>query len=125
MKSHTRALILLVGLCITAPADADWCEDHPARDPRQAWWPESWAGDQTLTSAFQNSVVWFYQKIARRLGPETIATHLETGAEVYVFALNLETDVYADLVAKRRALTREALVALGLLTAEIPKGKSP
>jgi beta-lactamase class D len=31
---------------------------------------ESWDRDQTLRSAFQGSVVWFYQELARRIGPE-------------------------------------------------------
>ncbi len=31
-------------------------------NPRGQYWPESWARDQTLRSAFQNSVVWYYQE---------------------------------------------------------------
>ncbi len=32
--------------------------------PRRSWWPEKWAGDQSLRTALKNSVVWFYQLIA-------------------------------------------------------------
>lgn len=38
--------------------------------PRQAWWPAAWARGNTLRSAIRHSVVWYYQEIARRIGPE-------------------------------------------------------
>ena len=41
-----------------------------------------WNSDHTLRSAFSNSVVWFYQEIARRIGPERMADyvrHLDYG----------------------------------------------
>ena len=38
--------------------------------PHQAWWPDAWAKDQTLKSAFAASVVWYYQELARRIGLE-------------------------------------------------------
>lgn len=38
--------------------------------PAQPWWPDAWARDQTLSQAFSGSVVWFYQEMARRIGPE-------------------------------------------------------
>lgn len=45
--------------------------------PAQAWWPDSWRQDeQTLRSAFQNSVVWYYQELARRIGEEQMAAYL-------------------------------------------------
>lgn len=44
--------------------------------PRQAWWPASWLQDQTLQSAFQNSVYWYYQILARRIGPERMQAYL-------------------------------------------------
>ncbi|MBQ5962628.1 class D beta-lactamase [Massilia sp. ZL223] len=40
-----------------------------ARAPRQPWWPASWAQDHTLESALKNSAVWYYQEMARRIGP--------------------------------------------------------
>lgn len=45
--------------------------------PRQPWWPESWARDHTLRTALANSAVWYYQELARRIGPERMASYLE------------------------------------------------
>lgn len=39
--------------------------------PREEFFPSSWARDQTLETAFRNSVYWYYQALARRIGPET------------------------------------------------------
>jgi beta-lactamase class D len=36
----------------------------------------AWNHDHTLRSAFQNSVVWFYQELARRIGPEREARYV-------------------------------------------------
>ena len=47
------------------------------RDPRQADWPEEWAHDQTLRSAFRYSVVWFYQEMARRVGAERMGRYVK------------------------------------------------
>jgi beta-lactamase class D len=44
----------------------DW---DPDAVPAEPWWPDAWARDQTLTQAFSGSVVWFYQEMARRVGP--------------------------------------------------------
>lgn len=41
--------------------------------PRTDFFPRSWAADQTLRSAFRNSVVWFYQEVARRVGEPQMA----------------------------------------------------
>jgi beta-lactamase class D len=46
------------------------------RVPRQAWWPAAWSRSNDLHSAFQNSVVWYYQELARRIGPERMQAHL-------------------------------------------------
>ena len=43
----------------------------------EPWWPRSWKRDQTLRTAFQNSVYWFYQELARRIGPDTMQAYLE------------------------------------------------
>jgi beta-lactamase class D len=44
---------------------------------RQDWWPASWSREShTLRSALPASVVWFYQEIARRIGPDRMAEHL-------------------------------------------------
>lgn len=36
-----------------------------------------WNRDHHMRSAFQNSVVWFYQELARRIGPERMRTFVE------------------------------------------------
>jgi beta-lactamase class D len=36
--------------------------------PHQAWWPAVWTQDHTLRTALPNSVVWYYQELARRIG---------------------------------------------------------
>lgn len=46
-------------------------------EPRQAWWPAAWAGDQTLRSAFAGSVVWFYQRLARQVGAGRMQAYLD------------------------------------------------
>lgn len=38
--------------------------------PRTGFFPDSWARDHTLRSAFRGSVVWYYQEIARRVGAQ-------------------------------------------------------
>lgn len=45
--------------------------------PREPWWPASWARNQTLRSAFTASVVWYYQEVARRIGPERMREYLD------------------------------------------------
>ena len=44
--------------------------------PRQTWWPDTWAKDQTLKSAFAGSVVWYYQELARRIGHERMQSYV-------------------------------------------------
>lgn len=53
----------------------------PERDLRQPWhtdrrW-ETVAQDHTLRSAFENSIVWYYQEIARRIGATRMTAALE------------------------------------------------
>jgi beta-lactamase class D len=35
-----------------------------------------WNRDQTMRSAFSNSVLWYYQELAQRIGPERMADHV-------------------------------------------------
>lgn len=44
--------------------------------PRQPYWPDAWAQDHTLQSAFRSSVVWYYQELARRIGPERMQRYV-------------------------------------------------
>ena len=45
--------------------------------PRQEWWPEIWPKQHDLRSAFQKSVVWYYQELAAAMESEQIRTRLE------------------------------------------------
>ena len=38
---------------------------------------QSWNQDHTLKSAFQNSVVWYYQEVARRIGRERMQQYID------------------------------------------------
>ena len=69
---HTL-IILETGLAADEEFTLRW---NPERDPAQDWWPNSWRGDQTLRSAFRNSVVWFYQETARRIGEHQMRAYL-------------------------------------------------
>jgi len=46
------------------------------KTPPEEWWPASWQRQQTLETAFQNSVYWYYQEIARRIGDERMVQSL-------------------------------------------------
>jgi beta-lactamase class D len=48
------------------------------RAPRQDWWPAVWARDHhTLRTALAGSVVWYYQELARRIGPQRMQAYLD------------------------------------------------
>ena len=51
-------------------------EWDPETVPAEPWWPEGWTRDQTLAQAFSGSVVWYYQEVARRIGPEQMESAL-------------------------------------------------
>lgn len=46
------------------------------RDRREGFWTPDWSRDQTLRSAFQNSVYWYYQEVARRVGLDRMGEYL-------------------------------------------------
>lgn len=48
-----------------------------ARAPRQPWWPAAWARDHSLESALKHSAVWYYQEVARRVGPSRMRHWVE------------------------------------------------
>jgi beta-lactamase class D len=61
----------LIALETGVVPDAEFVIPYDAnRDPRQPGWPSEWPRDHTLRSAFQFSVVWYYQEVARRIGME-------------------------------------------------------
>lgn len=42
----------------------------------QHWWPTSWNQEHSLRTALRNSVVWYYQELARRIGPNRMGQYL-------------------------------------------------
>lgn len=49
----------------------------PALVPEQGFFASSWKRDHDLRSAFRNSVYWYYQEVARRIGPKRMAEWLD------------------------------------------------
>lgn len=47
-------------------------EKHPA----ETWWPKAWTQDHNLRTALKNSVVWYYQEIAKQVGKEKYNKYL-------------------------------------------------
>lgn len=68
-----HALIALAEGVVPERADGEpdlileWDRD---RDPAQLGWPEQWQQTTNLGSAIRYSVVWYFQELARRIGPE-------------------------------------------------------
>ena len=57
--------------------------DHKIRwdstsTPRSGFWPDIWSQDHTLKTAIRNSVVWYYQEIARGVGRERMQKYVDT-----------------------------------------------
>lgn len=48
-------------------------EKHPA----ESWWPKIWTQDHNMRSAIKNSVVWYYQEIAKQVGKENYNKYLK------------------------------------------------
>lgn len=67
----------LIALETGVATDADFTIPFDStRDRRDGFWTPEWSRDQTLRSAFQNSVYWYYQEIARRVGATRMREHL-------------------------------------------------
>lgn len=67
---------------IALGAGAVTLDDHamardPERDPRTDFWPDAWDRDQDLPSALRRSTVWYYQELARRVGPDEMQRQLD------------------------------------------------
>jgi beta-lactamase class D len=45
--------------------------------PPQSWWPAAWTRDHTLRTALPNSVVWYYQELARRIGSARMQMYVD------------------------------------------------
>lgn len=51
---------------------------RPDLRPAEGFWIPQWSQDHTLHTAMQNSVLWYYQEIARNIGPERMQAHLKS-----------------------------------------------
>ena len=47
------------------------------KHPPESWWPKTWTQDHNLRTAIKNSVVWYYQEIAKKVGKENYNKYLE------------------------------------------------
>jgi beta-lactamase class D len=47
------------------------------RDPRSDFWSDVWDQDQDLPSALRRSTVWYFQELARRVGPAEMQRQLD------------------------------------------------
>lgn len=71
----------LIALELGVLADADHVIPWDAeQDPKQDWWSGpilgEWPRDHDLRSAMKNSVVWYFQEVARRIRAERMKKHL-------------------------------------------------
>ncbi|WP_026076160.1 class D beta-lactamase [Noviherbaspirillum massiliense] len=70
-----NSLIALESGVATGPEFA--LSRNEAVAPRQPWWPAAWNRDHTLRTALKDSVVWYYQELARRIGPERMQSYVD------------------------------------------------
>lgn len=47
------------------------------KHPKEAWWPTTWTQDHNLSTAIKNSVVWYYQEIAKQVGKDKYNKYLK------------------------------------------------
>lgn len=71
-KSPTRLIALETGVASGPDFPLAW---NSSIAPRQPWWPV-WAKDHTLRTALANSVVWYYQELARRIGAKRMQEYV-------------------------------------------------
>lgn len=79
-------------------------EKHVFKWDGQQRWNKEWNRDHDLRSALRESVVWYYQEIARRVGAERMREfvrkfnygNLETSGDVTLFWLNDTLQISAD-----------------------------
>jgi beta-lactamase class D len=63
-----HALIALETGVVSGPEyTIEW---DPSLHPKEEWWPEVWAQDHTLQTALNNSVIWYFQEVAKSIGEE-------------------------------------------------------
>jgi beta-lactamase class D len=73
-KIPNTLIALETGVAPGADFEIAW--DESLR-PTSGFWAKSWSQDHTLRSALQNSVYWYYQELARRIGSERMQLYLD------------------------------------------------
>ena len=87
---------------------------------------EEWNRDQDLRSAMKHSVVWYYQELARRVGPDRQdpgapqphgwwVGSVEKEGSLFLYAARIEGPGASGTVC--RPMAEKALAALGVLPA--------
>ena len=70
-----HALIALETGVVSGPEYAiEW---DPSLHPKEEWWPAVWAKDHTLETALKNSVVWYFQEVAKRVGEDRMQEYVD------------------------------------------------
>ena len=107
-KIHNTLIALETGVLEGPEAMIPW---DRKRDPEQPFWSEvlrprgvDWARDHTLKSAFENSCVWYYREVARRIGDQRMSRYLDvfeygnldTSGGIDLFWLSSSLEISAD-----------------------------
>ena len=70
-----HALIALETSVVSGPEyTIEW---DPSLHAKEEWWPEVWAKDHTLETALKNSVVWYFQEVAKRIGEDRMQEYVD------------------------------------------------
>jgi beta-lactamase class D len=70
-----HALIALETGVVSGPEyTIEW---NPSLHPQEEWWPEVWAKDHTLETALKNSVIWYFQEVAKRIGEDRMQEYVD------------------------------------------------
>ncbi|MEX2570893.1 MAG: penicillin-binding transpeptidase domain-containing protein [Gemmatimonadota bacterium] len=67
----------LIALETGIAADAGFMLEWDGVVPEDGFWIEPWSQNHTLRSAIRNSVVWYYQELARRVGEERMQEYID------------------------------------------------
>lgn len=73
-KILNSAIALETGVATNEEFLIPWDQD---KDPPKSSWPKAWRQHHSLQSAVRNSVVWYFQEIARRIGKTRMKSYLD------------------------------------------------
>ena len=91
----------------------------PVARPKYDFWPEDWAQDQTLESAFRRSAAWAFRDLAKQMGEEVYAGYLdhfhygnlEAKGDAFWLDRTLQISPKEQVDFLRRLLTKQLEVA--------------